>query len=84
MPASRRFGASAPTSPKGHSFEPAFVLFKGNAHISKCQESPPAYAAGLVVLSVGKTFLHECVGLLEPSVREFFCELTTGIEAHNN
>jgi hypothetical protein len=38
----------------------------------------------LVVLVVGKTFLHERVGLLKPGVREFFCEFTTGIEGHNN
>ena len=38
----------------------------------------------LVVLVVGKTFLHERVGLLKPGVGEFFCEFTTGIEGHNN
>jgi hypothetical protein len=38
----------------------------------------------LVVLFVGKTFVNERVDLLEPGVREFFCEVTTGIEAHNN
>jgi hypothetical protein len=38
----------------------------------------------LVVLFVGKAFLHGRVGLLEPGVHEFFCEFTTGIEAHSN
>jgi hypothetical protein len=38
----------------------------------------------LVVLFVGKTFVHERVDLLGPAVREFLCEVTTGIEAHNS
>jgi hypothetical protein len=38
----------------------------------------------LVVLFVGKAFPHGRVGLLEPGVHEFFCQFTTGIEAHRN